>query len=88
MLGTWKTGIVYIAHLETATIRTFNVFDLFFQVKIRNWVNGVEGESLVGISARFGVPLPSHDSEVLKKKAVLANPLNSCTKSSTEVTIS
>ncbi|OAY84471.1 Signal peptide peptidase-like 2, partial [Ananas comosus] len=54
-------------------------------VKIRNWVNGVEGESLVGISARFGVPLPSHDSEVLKKKAVLANPLNSCTKSSTEL---
>ncbi|XP_020104048.1 signal peptide peptidase-like 2 [Ananas comosus] len=57
----------------------------FQKVKIRNWVNGVEGESLVGISARFGVPLPSHDSEVLKKKAVLANPLNSCTKSSTEL---
>ncbi|XP_020245743.1 signal peptide peptidase-like 2 [Asparagus officinalis] len=51
----------------------------FQLVKIKNWVNGTEGTSVVGLSARFGSSLPSHASEALKTSAVLANPFNCCT---------
>ena len=56
-----------------------------FQVKIKNWVNGVESTSVVGLSARFGTSLPTHASEALKTPTVLANPFNCCTDSSIEV---
>ena len=57
----------------------------FFQVKIKNWVNGIEGTSVVGLSARFGTSLPRHVSEAFKTPTVFANPFNCCTDSTIEV---
>lgn len=57
----------------------------FQLVKIKNWVDGVESTSVVGLSARFGTSLPVHASEALKRSAVLANPFNCCTNLSTEL---
>ncbi|ONK58572.1 uncharacterized protein A4U43_C09F14450 [Asparagus officinalis] len=58
---------------------------LLMKVKIKNCVNGTEGNSVVGLSARFGSSLPSHASKALKTSAVLANPFNCCTKLSMKV---
>ncbi|ONK79796.1 uncharacterized protein A4U43_C01F10160 [Asparagus officinalis] len=52
------------------------------KVKIKNCVNGTEGNSVVGLSARFGSSLPSHASKALKTSAVLANPFNCSSPSS------
>ncbi|KAL4192788.1 hypothetical protein AMTRI_Chr06g196070 [Amborella trichopoda] len=57
----------------------------FQLVKVKNWVNGVEDTSIVGLSARFGSSLPSHASEAQKRPAVLANPVNCCTNSSSKL---
>ncbi|XP_077250447.1 SIGNAL PEPTIDE PEPTIDASE-LIKE 3 isoform X2 [Tasmannia lanceolata] len=57
----------------------------FQLVKVKNWLNDVEGESFVGLSARFGASLPSHADETLKMPAVLANPLSCCANSSSKL---
>ena len=36
--------------------------ELNFQVKVKNWVDGKEHESLVGLTARFGASLPTEAS--------------------------
>ncbi|KAH7531126.1 hypothetical protein JRO89_XSUnG0017800 [Xanthoceras sorbifolium] len=54
-------------------------------VKVKNWVNGVEGESFSGLTARFGSSLPSHDEKALRLPAVFANPLNCCSSSSSKL---
>ncbi|WOL15567.1 signal peptide peptidase-like 2 isoform X1 [Canna indica] len=56
------------------------------RVMINNWVNGNEKSYMDGLSARFGVSLPSSISEALKLPAVLANPFNSCNNLSSKVT--
>ncbi|EHA8587400.1 putative signal peptide peptidase-like 2 [Cocos nucifera] len=60
----------------------------FQLVKIKKWVNGTEGTSIVGLSARFGTSLPSHASEAIKTAAALANPFNCCTNLSSKLTSS
>ncbi|XP_026666440.2 signal peptide peptidase-like 2 isoform X2 [Phoenix dactylifera] len=60
----------------------------FQLVKIKKWVNGTEGTSIVGLSARFGASLPSHASEAIKTSAVLTNPFNCCTNVSSKLTSS
>eukprot|EP00262_Sarcandra_glabra_P006316 TRINITY_DN1848_c0_g1_i1.p1 TRINITY_DN1848_c0_g1~~TRINITY_DN1848_c0_g1_i1.p1 ORF type:complete len:543 (+),score=76.46 TRINITY_DN1848_c0_g1_i1:149-1777(+) len=57
----------------------------FQLVKVKNWVNGVEQESIVGISARFGTSLPSRADESLKRPAVLSNPFDCCANSSSKL---
>ncbi|KAF5176392.1 Signal peptide peptidase-like [Thalictrum thalictroides] len=57
----------------------------FQLVKVKNWANGVEGETIVGLSARFGSILPTELHKALKLPAVFTNPDNSCTKSSSEL---
>ncbi|XP_058103184.1 signal peptide peptidase-like 2 [Magnolia sinica] len=57
----------------------------FQLVKVKNWVNGVEAESAVGLSARFGSSLPRHADEALRMPAVLANPFNCCANSSSKL---
>lgn len=52
---------------------------------MKNWVNGEEGISMVGLSARFGSSLPTREKEAVKLNAVLANPLNGCSNSSLKV---
>ncbi|CAN6447982.1 unnamed protein product [Victoria cruziana] len=60
----------------------------FQLVKVKNWVNGEEGISMVGLSARFGSPLPTREKEAVKLNAVLANPLNGCSNSSLKLSSS
>nr|CAB3489764.1 unnamed protein product [Digitaria exilis] len=56
-----------------------NKFQLLsLQVKVKHWVNGTEGPTIVGLSARFGAPLPREMPEAQKSFAVLANPLDCC----------
>ncbi|PIA25739.1 hypothetical protein AQUCO_10800023v1 [Aquilegia coerulea] len=57
----------------------------FQLVKVKNWADGVEGETIVGLSARFGSILPADLDKALKLPTVLTNPNNSCTKSSSEL---
>ncbi|XP_057957928.1 signal peptide peptidase-like 2 isoform X2 [Malania oleifera] len=66
---------------DDSTPKSPNCKNKYQLVKIKNWVNGVEGESVVGLSARFGASLPSHAENDLKLPAVFSNPLNCCSNS-------
>lgn len=52
---------------------------------MQNWVNGTERTTYVGLSARFGLVLPKEASDTQKRFAVLADPSNCCSNSSSEV---
>ncbi|KAK3037560.1 hypothetical protein RJ639_031993, partial [Escallonia herrerae] len=39
-------------------------------VKVKNWLNGVEGETLAGISASFGATFPTHAKESHRIRAL------------------
>lgn len=54
-------------------------------MKVKNWVNGGNGETFTGITARFGGILPSDAKKGLRLSAVFSNPLNSCSTSSSKV---
>ncbi|KAF9610075.1 hypothetical protein IFM89_019915 [Coptis chinensis] len=57
----------------------------FQLVKVKNWANGIDGETIVGLSAGFGVSLPSHMDKAIKLPAVFADPANCCTNSSVKL---
>uniref|UniRef100_A0A5B6Z4P2 PA domain-containing protein n=1 Tax=Davidia involucrata TaxID=16924 RepID=A0A5B6Z4P2_DAVIN len=57
----------------------------FRLVKVVNWVNGVEGETLGGLSASFSAEMPTHAKEGLRLSAVFPNPLNCCSSSSSKL---
>ncbi|KAJ3671930.1 hypothetical protein LUZ60_008009 [Juncus effusus] len=57
----------------------------FQLVKVENWVNGTKGNTYVGISARFGTSLPKEASNAQKYSAILTNPSNCCSNSSTDI---
>jgi signal peptide peptidase-like 2B len=52
---------------------------------VQNWVNGTERTTYVGLSARFGLVLPKEASVTQKHFAILADPSNCCSNSSSEV---
>ncbi|CAK7348938.1 unnamed protein product [Dovyalis caffra] len=54
-------------------------------VKVKNWVNGAGGETLTGITARFGAFLPKEAKNGVRLTAVFSNPLNSCSPSSSKL---
>lgn len=56
-----------------------------FQVKIKIWVNGVEGQTLEGQSATFSAKIPETANGLAKQSVVLTNPLNCCSNLSSEV---
>ncbi|KAK3120122.1 hypothetical protein QOZ80_9AG0682030 [Eleusine coracana subsp. coracana] len=58
--------------------RTPGCSNKFQLVKVKNWVNGTEGTTVVGLSARFGASLPKDIHEATKTFAVLANPFDCC----------
>lgn len=60
-----------------------NVFQL---VKARYWVNGALSGELVGLSARFGALLPTNEKEATTGPLTLAEPLNSCSNYTAQVT--
>lgn len=57
----------------------------FQLVKVQNWVNGTERTTYVGLSARFGHVLPREASDTQKHFAVLADPSNCCSNSSSKL---
>ncbi|KAJ7979097.1 Signal peptide peptidase-like [Quillaja saponaria] len=57
----------------------------FQLVKVKNWIDGTEGEELNGLSARFGSTLSSQAEKSLKFPAVHPNPLNCCSTSSSKL---
>ncbi|XP_050205938.1 signal peptide peptidase-like 3 [Mercurialis annua] len=54
-------------------------------VKVMNWVDGVEGDTFAGITARFGGVLPSAAKDGLRLPAVYSNPLTGCSTSSSKL---
>lgn len=57
----------------------------FQLVKLNNWIDGAKARSLVGVSARFGTPLPHEENEAHRMTLIEANPLNCCENSSTKL---
>ncbi|XP_024971781.1 signal peptide peptidase-like 3 isoform X1 [Cynara cardunculus var. scolymus] len=53
-------------------------------VKIKIWVNGVEGQTLEGQSATFSAKIPKTADEQAKQSAVLPNPSNCCSSLSSQ----
>ncbi|CAM0145610.1 unnamed protein product [Urochloa decumbens] len=66
--------------------RTPGCSNKFQLVKVKNWVNGTEGATVVGLSARFGAPLPRDMHEAQKSFAVLANPFDCCSNLTSKLT--
>jgi signal peptide peptidase-like protein 2B len=52
---------------------------------VKNWVNGSEGTTLVGLTAAFGASLPATVNEARKAFSVLTDPLDCCSNVTTKV---
>ncbi|XWS13237.1 hypothetical protein CRYUN_Cryun36dG0020300 [Craigia yunnanensis] len=57
----------------------------FKLVKVKIWVDGVEGEDLAGLTASFGASLPEEANKSPKLPAVFSNPVNGCSSSSSKL---
>jgi hypothetical protein len=57
----------------------------FLQVKVKNWVDGTEGTTVVGLTAAFGASLPANVQEARKTFSVLTDPLDCCSNLTTKV---
>ncbi|KAK8938288.1 Signal peptide peptidase-like 2 [Platanthera guangdongensis] len=66
------------SHDDDLTPKSASCNNKFQLVKIRNWVNGVENATIVGLSARFGASLPRHASETQQWPSAVADPFNCC----------
>ncbi|OQU81829.1 signal peptide peptidase-like 2 isoform X1 [Sorghum bicolor] len=73
---------------DAGTSRTPGCSNKFQLVKVKNWVNGTEGTTVVGLSAKFGAPLPRDIHEAKKSFAVLANPIDCCSNLTSKLTSS
>lgn len=74
-----------VSHDDDSAPRSAACNNKFQLVKVKNWVDDIELESVVGMSARFGASLPNHAAEAFKLPAVLANPFNCCVQSSSKL---
>ncbi|KAB1213403.1 Signal peptide peptidase-like 2 [Morella rubra] len=54
-------------------------------VKVKTWVEGTEGETYVGLNARFGPLLPSNSEEAIRLSAVFSDPADCCSNSSSQL---
>ncbi|RZC47220.1 hypothetical protein C5167_040162 [Papaver somniferum] len=54
-------------------------------VKLMMWVNSTKLESVVGLSAAFGVPMPRHAEDAFRYPAAFANPSNCCSSSTSNL---
>lgn len=75
-----------ITHEDDDAPRSPNCNNKFQLVKIENWVNGTQGTSIVGLSARFGTSVPRLASDAQKNSALLTNPLNCCANLTSKLT--
>ncbi|OVA08666.1 Protease-associated domain [Macleaya cordata] len=74
-----------VSHEDEFAPKSPSCNNKFQLVKVMTWVNDTKGESIVGLSARFGASLPSHADNALRFPGVFANPLNCCASSSSEL---
>ncbi|KAJ0092119.1 hypothetical protein Patl1_26230 [Pistacia atlantica] len=70
---------------DDSSPKTRGCSNKFQLVKVKNWVDNVEGESFSGLTARFGSSLPSDVEKGHKLTAVFANPANCCLNSSSKL---
>nr|XP_043633934.1 signal peptide peptidase-like 3 isoform X2 [Erigeron canadensis] len=54
-------------------------------VKIKIWVDGIEGQTLEGLSATFSAKIPETANGLSRLSAVVANPSNCCSNLSSEL---
>ncbi|XP_076885304.1 signal peptide peptidase-like 3 [Bidens hawaiensis] len=54
-------------------------------VMIKIWVDGVQGQTLEGLSATFSAKIPKTDNELVKQSVKLTNPINCCSNLSSEL---
>lgn len=52
---------------------------------MKNWVDGKEKDMYDGMSARFGSILPEEAEKSVRSPAVLANPVDCCSASTSKV---
>ncbi|KFK37150.1 hypothetical protein AALP_AA4G219600 [Arabis alpina] len=50
----------------------------FQMVKVLNWIDGVEGDYLTGLTAQFGASLPSKADQSVRYTASIVDPLDAC----------
>ncbi|KAM7273333.1 hypothetical protein ACFE04_027997 [Oxalis oulophora] len=55
-------------------------------VKVLNWVNGEQGEDIIGLVASFGAIVPEKEEDTKKYPAVYTNPITGCSKLAAPVT--
>ncbi|KAF6133973.1 hypothetical protein GIB67_040737 [Kingdonia uniflora] len=70
-----------VSHDDESTPKSPNCNNKFQLVKVKNWVNGVQAETIVGMNARFGSTLPSEEDKAQKLPAAFANPSSCCVSS-------
>lgn len=58
------------------------------QVKVLNWVDGVEVDYFTGLTAQFGASLPSDADQTVRFPAAFVDPLDSCSNLSSRVCVS
>uniref|UniRef100_A0ACD5ZIL6 Uncharacterized protein n=1 Tax=Avena sativa TaxID=4498 RepID=A0ACD5ZIL6_AVESA len=58
----------------------------FQLVKVKNWVNGTEGATVVGLTASFGVSVPASVNEARKAFSLLTDPLDCCSNLTSKLT--
>jgi signal peptide peptidase-like protein 2B len=75
-----------VSHYNTAVPESSSSCNRPFQlVKVLTWVNGVERETLSGISASFGASFPTIENDGLRLAVNFSKPLNSCSTYSSEL---
>lgn len=52
--------------------------DFWFQIIVKNWVNGKKDENIQGIGARFGEKLPKEEGKAAKGTPKIPNPSDCC----------
>uniref|UniRef100_A0ACD6A425 Uncharacterized protein n=1 Tax=Avena sativa TaxID=4498 RepID=A0ACD6A425_AVESA len=58
----------------------------FQLVKVKNWVNGTEGATVVGLTASFGVSVPASVNEARKAFTAITDPLDCCSNLTSKLT--
>ncbi|KAK1411534.1 hypothetical protein QVD17_38084 [Tagetes erecta] len=81
------TLILFFILSPTATADGSLIFcdNTSVSVKIKIWVDGVEGQTLEGQSATFSAKIPNTANGLAKQTVVLPNPLNCCSNLSSEL---
>lgn len=54
-------------------------------MKVQYWVNGQSLKEVVGLTARFGALVPTHEKDAMKAPVVLSDPVDGCSNISTQV---